>query len=147
MLIHNKLTPKQQKFIEEVAAGNSQTDAYKSAYNAGKMKDCTVRKRASELMTNGDVAGMLQHLRGKATARIQYDTEDAMREAHVAMELALSQGEPSAAVAAITLKAKLKGLIVKDRQNDKSPLADMTDDELDALIKSFEEQLDGKKPH
>jgi phage terminase small subunit len=147
VIIHKKLTTKQQKFVEEVVSGKSQSDAYKAAYNVGKMQPSTIRNEASKLLKNPDVTAMLKHLREKATARVQYDTEDAMIEADEAFKLAMNLGEPSAAVAAITLKAKLMGLIVKDRKNEKSPLADLSDDELDALIKSFEDQLDGKKAH
>jgi hypothetical protein len=58
------LTPKQLRFAELVALdGMTLADAYREAYLAKNMKPETVRKRASELMENGVVAGMVSALK------------------------------------------------------------------------------------
>lgn len=57
------LTAKQEAFAQAVASGLNQSDAYRSAYNAGKMKAETVQKRASELAADGEVAGRVASLR------------------------------------------------------------------------------------
>lgn len=138
MNINNKLTPKQQKFIEEVASGKSQSDAYRAAYNVGRMSAASIAKEASKLLANPHITPMLQQLRAQVTVRLRYDTEEAMQQAQQAFVLAMQLGQPSAAVGAVTLKAKLMGLLTQDRKNDHTPLMDLTDDELDALIESLE---------
>ena len=50
------LTSKQEKFAQEVASGKTQADAYREAYDAQNMKDATIWKRASELMSDGELA-------------------------------------------------------------------------------------------
>lgn len=57
------LTAKQENFAQAVAGGMTQSDAYRSAYEAGNMKPETVQKRASELAADGEVAGRVASLR------------------------------------------------------------------------------------
>lgn len=49
------LTPKQEKFVMALINGMSQRQAYKLAYNAEKMKDETVDKRACELFKKSNI--------------------------------------------------------------------------------------------
>ena len=46
----DKLTPKQELFVQGIISGLSQRQAYRQAYNAGKMSDETVDARASKLL-------------------------------------------------------------------------------------------------
>ena len=59
----NKLTAKQELFCEEVVSGNTQADAYRTAYSAQDMLDKTIWVKASELMANGKVTGRIEELR------------------------------------------------------------------------------------
>ena len=43
------LTPKQEKFVQNLIRGMSQREAYKKSYNASKMKDETIDSKASNL--------------------------------------------------------------------------------------------------
>ena len=54
------LTPKQEKYAQGVASGMTQTEAYRCAYSASKMKDTTICKRASELMSIGVITGRIE---------------------------------------------------------------------------------------
>jgi phage terminase small subunit len=49
------LTPKRERFIQNLINGMSQREAYKHSYNAEKMKDTTIDNKASELFKNGEV--------------------------------------------------------------------------------------------
>lgn len=52
------LTPKQEKYVQELVSGKSQRESYRRAYPASKeWKDTTVDKRASELFNNREVLG------------------------------------------------------------------------------------------
>ena len=57
------LTGKQEKFCQCVADGMTQADAYRTAYNAEKMKPDTVHVKASTLMADGKIAGRVRELR------------------------------------------------------------------------------------
>ena len=58
-----KLTAKQEKFAQCLADGMTQADAYRSAYNASKMKPETIWSKASELMADGKVTARVTELR------------------------------------------------------------------------------------
>ena len=53
----NDLTPKQEKFAQEVASGKSQAQAYRIAYDADNMKAETINSKASILMAKGQYQG------------------------------------------------------------------------------------------
>ncbi len=58
------LTPKQEAFAIAVASGMTQADAYRSAYDVkATTKAVTIIKRASELMTDGDISGRVEELK------------------------------------------------------------------------------------
>lgn len=60
---HNRLTPKQEKFVDGILAGKTQTDAYLEAYpSASKWERKVVWIRASDLMKNSKVQVRLQEL-------------------------------------------------------------------------------------
>lgn len=50
------LTAKQEKFVQNIVKGMSQIDAYKDAYNAGRMTDNSIYREASLLMSNPKIS-------------------------------------------------------------------------------------------
>ena len=62
------MTPKQHQFAREVVLGKSQADAYCSAYNPAGMNDNSIRREASLLMDNPNVATTVVELQHKADA-------------------------------------------------------------------------------
>ena len=63
MILLVKLTPKQEKFVQGIVSGKlSQREAYKQAYNATKMKDETIDKKASLLFSKGEIRGRYDQL-------------------------------------------------------------------------------------
>ena len=63
------LTPKQEAFAQAIAQGKTQADAYRVAYEAGKMKDSTVWSKASVLMADGKVTARVDELRKSLAKR------------------------------------------------------------------------------
>lgn len=65
----DKLTKKQEKYVQNLIKGMSQREAYKNSYNASKMKDNTIDRNACELLKNSKVATryneLLEKLRKK----------------------------------------------------------------------------------
>ena len=58
----NKLTPKQERFIQNIVSGMSQRQAYKEAYNAENMKDETIDNEASKLFNSNEVSTRYKEL-------------------------------------------------------------------------------------
>ena len=64
------MTPKQHQFAREVVLGKSQADAYRAAYNTLRMNDNSIRREASRLMDNPNVATTVVELQHKADAAV-----------------------------------------------------------------------------
>ena len=70
------LTPKQQNFVRELLSGKTQADAYRCAYQTTRMNDNSVRREASRLMTNPNIATTVR--------RLQEQADDAVIEKRIA---------------------------------------------------------------
>lgn len=71
-----KLTPKQERFCQEIVKGRSQADAYRAAFNAKKMLDDTIYSRASELRADRKIAGRIQEIQGPVIAKVRVTREE-----------------------------------------------------------------------
>ncbi len=69
------MSPKQEHFAQCIADGMTQADAYRTAFDAENMKPETIHKRASELMTNGEVAGRVAELKEKLVTKALWTRE------------------------------------------------------------------------
>jgi hypothetical protein len=118
--------PKHERFAQELAKGKTATEAYRLA---GYKHD---DGHASRLAGNGRVSARVDEICGKAAELAQVTVASLIAEAEKARELAMWLGRPSAAVAAVTAKAKLAGLWVEktDGQNPNVDPDKLTDDEL-----------------
>lgn len=74
------LTPKQEKFAQEVASGKSQADAYRAAFNCAKSKPETVHAHASRLMATDKVSARIAELRGMIADKLAISNERVLRE-------------------------------------------------------------------
>lgn len=121
------LTAKQEGFCLGIAKGLSQSDAYRAVVDCEGLKPDVVEKRAARLAKHSSVVARIGVLRGSVAAavvqEVVYSVQDALREADEAAALAHTMGQASAAVAAVTLKAKLTGHLVEKKEIlNKSPL-------------------------
>lgn len=57
------LTPKQEKFVQNIIDGMSQADAYRNSYDVSRMMDKSIHEKASKLMADVKVRSRLQELR------------------------------------------------------------------------------------
>jgi phage terminase small subunit len=108
------LTQKQERFALLFHETGNASEAYRQAYDAEGMKPETIHKRASELLMNGKVTGMLTQLRNEAAQRSAITVDDLLVELEEARKAALTSPTPQAgaAVTATMGKAKLLGLDV-----------------------------------
>lgn len=61
----DELTPKQERFIQNIVSGMTQRQAYKEAYNAENMKDETIDTEASLLFNDQKVSKRYRELMDK----------------------------------------------------------------------------------
>ena len=70
------LTPKREKFCQEMAKLGNQYQAYCNSFNAKRMKRATIDKRASELMKDGEIKGRLRELAEEIKSEAIADAEE-----------------------------------------------------------------------
>lgn len=75
-----KLTIKQEKFCDIYLETGNATEAYKQAYDCGNMKYDTIVKRASELLKNGYITGMLEKKRTSLNEQSDIRKQDILEE-------------------------------------------------------------------
>lgn len=76
----SKLTTKQELFVQQLVAGQSQRQAYRQAYNAEKMTDKTVDEKASKLFKNGKVRARYRALLKQFSNMALWSREQAFNE-------------------------------------------------------------------
>ena len=76
----SKLTTKQEIFVQQLIAGQSQRQAYRRAYNAEKMTDKTVDEKASKLFKDGKVRARYRALLKQFSNMALWSREQAFNE-------------------------------------------------------------------
>lgn len=75
-----KLTVKEENFVQELFKGETQIDAYKRAYDASKMKDKTIYEKACLLASKGKVRARLKELQDEVKERNMVTVERVVAE-------------------------------------------------------------------
>lgn len=106
------VTEQQEKFCRAFVETGNASESYRRSYNAGKMADATIARRASELMDKGAITARIAKLKEKHAKRHNVTVDSLVAELEQIKQVALSAETPqtSAAVAAVMGKAKLTGL-------------------------------------
>lgn len=76
----SKLTTKQELFVQQLIAGQSQRQAYKEVYNAEKMTDVAIDVQASKLLKNPKVALRYRELLKEFSNMALWSREQAFNE-------------------------------------------------------------------
>jgi hypothetical protein len=127
-----KLTSKQEAFCQAICDGMNQSDAYRHAYDAGKMKPETIQVKASELMVNGIVKVRVKELRGKIEKRVLITREGVLHGIMATIELAKLNNKPMEIYKGYEIINKMMGYDAPQKLEvtQKKNIADMTDEEL-----------------
>lgn len=124
--------PKHERFAQELAKGKSASEAYVLA--GYKPND----GNAATLKGNQRVLDRVAEIQDRATVRAEITLATLMQEAAEIQAAALKANQHSAAVAALTAKAKLAGLWVDKAENTNRNVVDpsqVSDAELAAVLK------------
>jgi len=140
-----RLTPKQARYCYHRHAGLSQRAAYRKAYDAENMAAATIDVKACQLEAEDKVAGRLDELRQQAIDALHAGPDFVInrlrQEALPHDEGGAKEG--SARVAALGQLVKINGISYAD----KSPITDMTGDEIAAEIQeACREHLEALDP-
>lgn len=107
------LTPKQEAFAQAVASGMNQSDAYRDAYAAGKMKLTSINVNASKLVANTKVALRIAELRKPVVEAAQITLTSHLERLKVLSAAAEAGNQYSAAISAEVARGKASGLYVE----------------------------------
>lgn len=108
-----KLTQKQENFcLAYIESGNA-SEAYRSAYKAGRMKPATINRKAAELMDNGKITARLEQLRKPVRERAQITLESHLERLNHLSLMAEQAEQYSAAIKAEESRGKVAGLYVE----------------------------------
>src|SRR5262245_20572898 len=108
--------PRHELFAQEIAKGRSQREAYLAAGYVTR-SDNTPDAAASRLLSHVKVSNRIHELQSEAAKSTEVTVRSLIAEAERARSLAESKDQASAMVGAITLKARLAGLLI-DRTED-----------------------------
>lgn len=108
-MMTDKLTPKQERFVQAYIETGNATEAYRQAYDAENMKDSTISVKASELLGNGKIAVRFEELSEHHQKRHDINV-DTLTDRHMGIYEKHCDTNPNAAVSALKEVAQLHGL-------------------------------------
>jgi phage terminase small subunit len=132
-----------ERFAQELAKGKTATEAYILA--GYKPND----GNAATLKGNQRVLDRVLELQERSAIKTEITIESLIREAGEIQEAAKADGQHSAAVAALTAKAKLAGLWIDKAENTNRNVADpgqVSDAELAAIVEAGGSEGAAKAP-
>ena len=137
------MTPQMEHFARLVAEGKNQSDAYRGAYKAARMKPTTVNEEACRLMANPAISARVDTLRKEFAPASRLTLEKHIEELERLKELALDAGKFEAAITAEVNRGKASGLYVTKTEDVTDPmrkaLGRMRPDKLDSVIEALDQ--------
>lgn len=122
-----------ERFAQELAKGRSASEAYELAGYKPNDGNCIRLKGHERILER------VAELKERGAVRTEITIESLIREAGEIQEAAKQDGQHSAAVAALTAKAKLAGLWIDKAENTNRNVTDpaqVSDAELAAIVES-----------
>ena len=112
-----KLTPKQQKFVDNIVSGKNPSEALRNAYPSN-MTPKEISIQAQKVLKKPNVSLAIAERRKQQTEEINYTIKDNFNELDIGAKAAMSEGNFSAYVKAIELKGKLLGFYTEKKEVD-----------------------------
>ena len=95
------LTPKQEAFAQNIASGMTQADAYRAAYDAGKMSDNAIYVAARRLLDNTKVGLRVDDIKQTLARRNLWTREMSVKALAKAYQIAEQGGNSSGMTGAV----------------------------------------------
>lgn len=110
-----KLTPKQQKFVDNIVSGKNPSEAYIKAYDTEDCSKETIKVNAQKLLKKTNIALTIQEHNNQVQEELIYTAKDSFLNLSFAQEKAIEQGNMNAYLKAEELKGKLLGLYTEKK--------------------------------
>lgn len=135
------LTIKQENFCLAYLETGNASEAYRSAYDSGKMKPSTINRKAKLLMDQGKIRARLEKLREDAVKRTEFTFDGHMKALERLRDKAEDAGKYQAAISAEISRGKAAGFYVEKKNAydgaeikvDMKKIREMSDEELLAI--------------
>lgn len=108
-----KLTPKQESFCLAYLETGNASEAYRTSYDASKMKPDTVHRSSKELLDNPKITARLQELRAPIVKKAQITLESHLERLNHLSHMAEQAEQYGAAIKAEESRGKVSGLYVE----------------------------------
>ena len=109
-----RLTPKQQKFVDNIVSGKNPSEALRDAYPTN-MTPKEISIQAQKVLKLPNVHLAIEEKRKEQQQKLIYTAEDSFRNLKFAQEKAIEQGNMNAYLKAEELKGKLLGLYTEKK--------------------------------
>lgn len=109
-----KLTPKQNKFVDNIVKGMNPSEAYKQAYPT-KQTPKEISVDAQKKLKSPNISLAIQQRKAKIEEELVYTAKDSFFNLELAQSEALAQGNMNAYLKAEELKGKLLGLYTEKK--------------------------------
>lgn len=113
-----KLTPKQEKFCQNIAKGMTGAEAYKKAYNPPTMSKNSIWVEATRTSKVPSVSLRIKELQKQAEEEVKYTVKDSFLNLESAQSKAMEDGNINAYLKAEELKGRLVGLYTEKKEVD-----------------------------
>lgn len=107
------LTLKQENLCMFYVESGNKTDAYRKAFNAQKMQERTINKRANEIFERGDIKGRVEELRKPVLKKMQITLESHLNKLAELRDKADADEKWQAAIQAEIARGKVSGLYIE----------------------------------
>ena len=107
-----ELTPRQERFAQEVASGKTQAEAYRLAYKVDKSKDSSIHVNASKLMSNTKIQQRVDEIRTPIIQAKRLTLENHLDDLKLLRNMAIKEGKLSAAINAEIARGKAAGVAI-----------------------------------
>ena len=110
-----------EAFCAELAKTGNATEAYKKAYDASRMKDASVSRKAAELQQNVKITARLAQLRAEVRKNSGITLEEHMTSLKALRNAAAQAKQFGPAVSAEMARGKVSGLYDSDDDTGDAP--------------------------
>src|SRR5262245_46082513 len=157
-LMKESLPPRQEKFCQEIVAGNTQSEAYRAAYNTKHMKTSTVHNKAYGLMQKGEIRARVEELRQPVVQAIQKSRIEWLQEIERCaffdiLEIVDQHGKKTGKTQNLKLSDRLDALelfgkatgFLKEKEQKGSPLEEFGAEVLLSMQKELQARIAARK--
>jgi len=114
-VLKKKLTLKQERFCQLYIETGNASKSYRQSYDCERMKPETINRTAKDLLDHRKITARLKELQAEHRYRHDITVDSLSSELEEARLLAMKKENPAGAVSAIIGKAKLHGILMKEK--------------------------------